>query len=43
MPCRKMTWNRAMAIARRTYPYMSLKRRKKVAVAIVKKIKRRKR
>lgn len=40
MACGKMTWNRAMGIARRRYPHLSLKRRKKVAAAIVGWIKR---
>lgn len=40
MVCRKMTWKRAMAIARRRYPHLSLKRRKKIAAAIVGVIKR---
>lgn len=43
MPCGKMRWKKAMSIARREYPGMSLKRRKKVAAAIVGKRKKRKR
>jgi len=37
MPCgrKTMTWKRAMAIARRNYPHLSLARRKKIAGSII--------